>query len=278
MSNLTLLCHSECNEESVRVGIKTISESWTDPSVSPQDDKKESQGNSSLWIRLLRRFTPRNDNSRKGFTLAEVLLVITIIGIVASYTIPDLINNIIDQQHKTALKKTYSVLSQVTIFVSENNGGSLAGLPQMGDTDPSLINYYYPYLSIIKKCTFNNTRGNCWHANGVASWMNGTPATNANWEYIGKGVILADGALVEFYDISTDCTNVGMTGGVCSYASIDVNGFKGPNIYGKDIFRFFVTKTGFIPRGAQGDLDSVAGDCIPTGRGDTCAMKELTNN
>ena len=50
---------------------------------------------------------------RKGFTLAEVLITIGIIGVVMAMTVTVLIQN---YQKKTALtrfKKTYSIISQV---------------------------------------------------------------------------------------------------------------------------------------------------------------------
>jgi len=49
---------------------------------------------------------------KKGFTLAEVLTTLMVIGVVAAMTIPTLINSTDDQQHKVALKKGISVLSQ----------------------------------------------------------------------------------------------------------------------------------------------------------------------
>jgi len=48
----------------------------------------------------------------KAFTLAETLVTIGIIGIVAAMTIPPLINNYKAQVTATKLKKTYTVLSQ----------------------------------------------------------------------------------------------------------------------------------------------------------------------
>src|SRR5574344_342964 len=45
---------------------------------------------------------------RTAFTLAEVLLVLGIIGIVASMTIPTLMNKVQKQEYVTALKKAYS--------------------------------------------------------------------------------------------------------------------------------------------------------------------------
>lgn len=50
--------------------------------------------------------------SKKGFTLAEVLTTLMVIGVVAAMTIPTLINSTDDQQKKVAFKKAMSVLGQ----------------------------------------------------------------------------------------------------------------------------------------------------------------------
>jgi len=51
-------------------------------------------------------------SSKSGFTLAEVLTTLMVIGVVAAMTIPTLLNSTADQQAKVAAKKAASVLSQ----------------------------------------------------------------------------------------------------------------------------------------------------------------------
>ena len=161
----------------------------------------------------------------------------------------------------------------------EENGGSLVGLPVVGWGGNSLMRHYYKYLNVIKQCTHGDTRGNCWHAEGAATYLDGTPASAATWDYIGIGVILSDGAFVEFFDVTADCDNAPCGGctldTICAFATIDVNGFKKPNIYGYDIFQFYVTKNGFVPRGAQGDYMT---DCTQIGTKYTCTAQTLLNN
>lgn len=50
---------------------------------------------------------------KKGFTLAEVLITLGIIGVVAAITIPTLIGNVNGANHRSQLKKAISTLSQV---------------------------------------------------------------------------------------------------------------------------------------------------------------------
>ena len=53
---------------------------------------------------------------KQGFTLAEVLITLGIIGVVAAMTIPTLISNTNGAQFKTAYKKALSTLSQAAIM------------------------------------------------------------------------------------------------------------------------------------------------------------------
>ena len=52
----------------------------------------------------------------KGFTLAEVLITLGIIGVVAAMTMPTLINSTQGAQYKTAFKKSLTVLSQAVVM------------------------------------------------------------------------------------------------------------------------------------------------------------------
>ena len=59
---------------------------------------------------------------KQGFTLAEVLITIGIIGVVAAITIPTLIQNFKKQETSARLKKFYSMMSQALIMSQEDNG------------------------------------------------------------------------------------------------------------------------------------------------------------
>jgi prepilin-type N-terminal cleavage/methylation domain-containing protein len=54
---------------------------------------------------------------RFGFTLAEVLITLGIIGVVAAMTIPTLMTNTTASQFKTAYKKSLSNLKQAILSV-----------------------------------------------------------------------------------------------------------------------------------------------------------------
>ena len=63
---------------------------------------------------------------KKGFTLAEVLITLAIIGVVAALTIPSVIVRTQQQEFKTAAKKAYSVLSQAVQLTEVKDGYTFA--------------------------------------------------------------------------------------------------------------------------------------------------------
>ena len=58
-----------------------------------------------------------------GFTLAEVLITLGIIGVVAAMTLPTIMNNVRNKQLEAAFKKQYSVLTSAIALIIENEYG-----------------------------------------------------------------------------------------------------------------------------------------------------------
>ena len=80
---------------------------------------------------------------KKAFTLAEVLITLMIIGIVAALTIPSVISNYQQQEFKTGLKKAVSVLNEA---IQTN-------IAQEGETpydNDDLFTYLQRHMSVIK--------------------------------------------------------------------------------------------------------------------------------
>ena len=72
---------------------------------------------------MIRKFTP-SAIKKKAFTLAEVLITLAIIGVVASITIPSVIVNTQQNEFKTGLKKAVSVLNQAITMTQALDGVS----------------------------------------------------------------------------------------------------------------------------------------------------------
>lgn len=68
-----------------------------------------------------------NNNKKHGFTLAEVLITLGIIGVVAALTLPALIQNYQKKVVVNRLKKSYSVLSNaISMINAELSGAGLS--------------------------------------------------------------------------------------------------------------------------------------------------------
>ncbi len=192
-----------------------------------------------------------------GFTLAEILVVITIIGVIASLTIPDLIQSTQDTALKSAWKKIYAELSDATLQIKENNGGTMIGFSRGYGY---FKNVYANYLSVVKNC--DSVDMSCWHPDGDWVDMRGIPQTGA----YANGVILSNGAMVtivggELWPDNDECTLNSFAIEECGFLYVDVNGFKGPNTIGKDIFGAHITKDALVPWGAQNDAFSTLSLC-----------------
>ena len=65
---------------------------------------------------------------KQGFTLAEVLITLTIIGVIATMTLPALMTNTQEQQAKTGLKKGINTLTEAAQMNQAIGGFDYASL------------------------------------------------------------------------------------------------------------------------------------------------------
>jgi len=198
---------------------------------------------------------PRKPSHSKGFTLAEILITLTVIGVVAALTIPTLLQNTNDAELKVALKRDFADLSQATLLIKNDFGGSLTNAFP-GDLlgSESLKNAFKGKYSYIKEChgiasyggsgTGASAEG-CWHVANAWRNLNGTKRIDAINQ---PGLILNNGILMNFSLYKSDCSI--LSGGsyrTCGDIIFDVNGFKTPNTIGKDIFAVSITDQQLIP-------------------------------
>jgi len=195
-----------------------------------------------------------NGIKKRAFTLAELLIVLGIIGIVAALTMPALIASHKEKETVTRLKKAYSTLSNAyNLAIAENSTPDDWDLFGAGTTlgAERMMDKLTPYLKITKNCTRNQ---GCF-PDVVYKYLNGNAAVNYNSSVNFSKMILSDGILLASYVLNTSCTaNYGSSAEleqVCGEFYIDINGFKPPNTTGKDLFRFIATKNTIIPYGTQ---------------------------
>src|SRR5574344_1035012 len=88
-----------------------------------------------------------------AFTLAEVLIVLGIIGIVAAMTIPTLMQKIQDMEFKTAAKKAYSVTSEALKKMNYDYGTTYADYINTTKGEKVLLkDRLMPYFKVLKDC------------------------------------------------------------------------------------------------------------------------------
>lgn len=217
-----------------------------------------------------------------AFTLAEVLITLGIIGVIASLTVPSLLQGTEEKATVTAVKKTYSTLSNAYKLAEKDEG-----TPDNWGMDADytlMLGKLKPYLNVSKDC-LNGSTG-CFPA-GVTYKHLAASSGDEGFTYDSVGypkLKLADGTLLYGVFDNGDCTGAPGSSpalqSVCGYYIVDVNGYKNPNQWGKDTFFFFLTKFGIVPWGSvQDDTYTFASNCsdINNADGSTCAAWVMYN-
>ena len=103
---------------------------------------------------LPRRSAPRND--RAAFTLAEVLITLGIIGVVAALTLPNLIENHQKQVTASHLKKMYSIVKNAVNLAEIENGPKENWIfPTDSDAMAFYTNEILPKMNCVKVVNVN---------------------------------------------------------------------------------------------------------------------------
>ena len=164
---------------------------------------------------------------RFGFTLAEVLITLGIIGVVAAMTMPTLMNSTQGAQYKAAYKKALSAISQGVTLNVALDGASFAEAVTAGttggttNTANSVANILNQRMNVVRAAKGDADQ---------AYTMSGTGAPTK--AAANTALFFNDGVTFTFPASSAACTsdpdNSGATRNICK-GFIDVNGQKGPN-------------------------------------------------
>ena len=206
-----------------------------------------------------------------AFTLAEVLITLGIIGVVAAMTIPTVVAKYQHKVLETQFKKAYSILYQLVLQVQNDTGMPLNvkdySYAYTGDKY-KLYNALKPYI-IANFCTTkgcidrikvdeNDDRPEAMQ--NMKEYKTYNNKVNTSSYYMeGGGFILPDG--MSIYIENYNERNLML--------SIDINGVqKRPNRWGHDLFTFSIdNETGkLIPNGVKGAI------CGDTRREELCSL------
>lgn len=218
---------------------------------------------------------------KRGFTLAEVLITLGIIGVVAAMTIPTLISKIGKRQLESQIKASYATIAQ-TMRSAEADGvdfdlqirdGSVDGMKEWFQI------YMAPYLKTEKACY--NSPG-CWHKKGESKTLNGSAPYYETSVGIGVQIVTFVTAKGAYFDIDgfspNDMKNLfGINAdnqGLIFY--FDANGDRKPNRIGKDIYIMGFTDKGLVPAGSDKTRSEVEQNCLK-GNGYWCLSYIMQN-
>ena len=206
-----------------------------------------------------------------AFTLAEVLIALAIIGVIAAMTIPILIKTQQEKATITALKKAYSTLSSAyNLAVQENGTPDNWDIIALNSSAGSknILDKLSPYLKTLTDC---QSSSGCFYSGNYQKLMGGTWGSIEGSLTTSLGlnkIILSDGTSIYIQARSSDCTEGAGTNtslalqNICALIGVDINGAQKPNRWGYDLFSFELTKYGIIPRGSTADTaSSFAANC-----------------
>ena len=189
---------------------------------------------------------------KRGFTLAEVLITLAVIGVVAAMSIPALMGSTNNKELEVAWKKAFTEVSQLQQKLFAHN---------MFPMD--ITNYrtsIAPYFNFTKSCTNSVTEG-CWHqAGGWTNFANKVVDSSGSTVLDQRGGVTPDGMYYVYMASTTGAicdANPAVTVSnsnekYCVRFIIDVNGAKGPNKIGRDIFAATMWDNKVLPEGALG--------------------------
>lgn len=203
----------------------------------------------------------------KGFTLAEVLITLAIIGIVAALTIPSLVSNYQDKMFKSAYEKAKTTLvNGYKLMMAKEDVYSIR--------DVSLFNkcLYMSSDSEIKNCiksshnnvfkiiqdAFGDDDSNPMNLPEEYSSSNPNKKSPFSWityfvsetgsdnDYEPLYIFrLQDGGIYGWYYFHNSSSNY-ESWSDSLFLAVDINGSNQPNIAGKDLFMFRISGTGNI--------------------------------
>jgi len=219
----------------------------------------------------------------KAFTLAEVLLTLVIIGVIASITIPTIVNNVGEQERAAKVKKVYSTYGKAFTFARAF--GADMEFQEVDKSQEAMNAWYNEFmktrLSTLKVCY--DTKG-CWNDGNTYYYNGNVVESNRAGIGIGNQIItakLADGTMVNM-DMWSNQNSIKNQFGVDPKGSavmviyFDINGERKPNKVGKDVFAMlYSANLGLVPAYTGKSKKDIENNCSPNKTGISCIQKYL---
>lgn len=175
---------------------------------------------------------------KKGFTLTELLMALTIVGVLAVLTIPVMMNNIHNRVFANQVKNMAATIEQLAQDELITHRTRDLSDTDFGDPEKLLSDKHF---SIAKSCTSDESLTKCWKTTATGKEKVTYKKLNKNAiSFSGVNtIILKNGVILGYKLHSPRGTSMGAF-------YIDVNGNDKPNIGGRDLFSFYINSKGHI--------------------------------
>lgn len=222
---------------------------------------------------MCRRLKCCKKNTRTvAFSLAEVLITLGIIGVVAAITLPIIVGKIQKKVYINQLKVGYSILnsgfkqmmfedsafewSDTALYSAiESNGGNLT-VKNAEEAAKNIIEKYFKNIEFVdyehlfegSSCSILVKTGA--YAYGLKDQKTCYGSSNGSQYSFPNGMIMNISLYAPCTSSSKTDEQIRAAGGKmykdCGNITLDINGKKKPNTYGRDVFKFEITEKGII--------------------------------
>lgn len=160
-----------------------------------------------------------NKGIKRAFTLAEVLLTLAIVGIVAAITIPTMVSNSQKKEIESGFFTSYKILNEATTALKAKHQVDNVKTV-FGGNHMKMMEEYCSVLNCVQTCIPGQSQGVCFPA--IITKFSGDDYSNLGNHYTAR---LSNNVCLRFWTHTS------------TYADFffDVNCFKGPNVIGVDI-------------------------------------------
>ncbi len=181
-------------------------------------------------------------NNKRAYTLAEVLIVVAIIGVIAMLTVPSAIKNYRSKIYAAQIKKLHALLSAAV---------------QSSLSDEHLTKFYESKSGLANVCSATDptdcSQGPGYFLNTYVASVNKNCKTGTNSCIASSYSTISGNAVAAF---SADyCTQLKTGEAVCmeynatdkkTHIYVDINSKQAPNIAGRDLFYMTINEDGSI--------------------------------
>ena len=177
-----------------------------------------------------------NNKKKTAFTLAETLVTLMVLGVIATLTIPSVQNFSSKRANAALAQKALSSISNATKDLQREYGA---------------VRFWNlsSYEDILNMYKSKMTASGMVISSYPVKYMNGNVYDSSNMFNSSTSFINSDGMLFYIQANLTGKCSIGDNDNLkngCIDWGVDVNGAKGPNVIGRDIFGFYVTSDGSV--------------------------------